>query len=140
VLDAIKRPYPWTILFDLTDFVFSAAWIILIPIGLTVARRVKTSRASTVVTPSNVPSGRLLNWLLVLTLAQPLVVAVAGLVQTETARVWNFMLPMLLLPAAIEVARWQPWARGVFYASMLLLLVVIGQNMQFVQPVPVFGH
>jgi hypothetical protein len=140
VLGAIKRPYPWTILFDLTDFVFSAAWIILIPIALTIAYRLRAPRASAAIASSIVSSPRLLNWLLVLALAQPVVVAAAGLVQTETARVWNFMLPMLLLPAALEVARWRPWARGVFYASMLLLMLVIGQNMQFVQPVPRFGR
>jgi hypothetical protein len=139
-LAAWHLPYPWTILFDLTDFVFSAAWIILIPIALTIAHRLRAPRASAAIASSIVSSPRLLNWLLVLALAQPVVVAAAGLVQTETARVWNFMLPMLLLPAALEVARWRPWARGLFYASMLLLMLVIGQNMQFVQPVPRFGR
>jgi hypothetical protein len=138
VLKAIKRPYPWTILFDLTDFVFSAAWIVLIPIAMTIARRLRWPGNGTAASASTANSPRLLNWLVALALAQPIVVAVAGLVQTETARVWNFMLPMLLLPAALEVARWRPWARGLFYASMLLLLLVIGQNMQFVQPVPLF--
>jgi len=64
----------------------------------------------------------------------------ASLKARQYTRVWNFLLPMLLLPATLEVAHWRSWARGLFYASMLLLLLVIGQNMQFVKPVPGFSR
>jgi hypothetical protein len=116
------RPYPWTILFDLSDFVFSAAWLTLLPAVIALAFLRQTS-----------PSRR---WLLILAVAQPLVVALSGQLQSETARVWNFMLPLLILPAAIELARWRPWARGVFYLSLLLVLLVVGQNMVFLNPPP----
>jgi hypothetical protein len=116
------RPYPWTILFDLSDFVFSAAWVTLLPavIALVVLRQTSRSR----------------RWLLILAIAQPVVVALSGQLQSETARVWNFMLPLLIFPAAVELARWRPWARGVFYLSLLLVLLVVGQNMFFLNPPP----
>jgi hypothetical protein len=126
------RPYPRTILFDLTDFAFSAAWVALIPAAVAMWRSTAAWRDK-----STMQAGRMAR-LIALALAQPVLVAVTGLVQAETARVWNFMLPLLLLAAAIEVAGWRPWARGVFYGAMLLVLLVAGQNLQFMQPVPVF--
>jgi hypothetical protein len=116
------RPYPWTVLFDLSDFVFSAGWVTLLPaiVALIMLREM----------PSPV------RWLVILAVAQPVVVAVSGQLQSETARVWNFMLPLLILPAALEVARWQPWARKLFYFSLLLILLVVGQNMIFLSPPP----
>lgn len=124
------RPYPWTILFDLTDFIYSAAWVVAIPVTLGIAHFVGQLRRSAAA------RGTALPWLVLLAVAQPLVVAGTGLVQTETARVWNFMLPLFLVPAALEMTRWRAAARGVVYASMLLLLLVIGQNMQFLSPGP----
>jgi hypothetical protein len=128
-----ERPYPRTIPFDLTDFVFSAAWIVLIPATIAVARAIHRILARHTPTPP-------LTWLLLLAIAQPILVAATGDLQAETARVWNFMLPLLLLPAAIELTAWPPWARRLFYASMLLILLVVGQNMTFLGPPPVIRH
>jgi uncharacterized membrane protein YhdT len=124
----LQRPYPWTILFDLTDFALGAAWIVVVPAAMAgwCAVRGMANRESGAF---GLPA-----WLILVMLAQPLLVAVTALAQTETARLWNFMLPMILISAAVEMATWRPWARGVFYGAMLLLLLVIGQNMLFMGP------
>ena len=40
-------------------------------------------------------------------LFQILTVAVSGLLRTETARVWIFLLPLLMFPIGNELARWR---------------------------------
>jgi hypothetical protein len=115
---ARDRPYPFTALFDLTDFALGAGWIIpLITIGGTI--RATAER--------DLPRVRLM--LTCLTL--PLLVALTGLLQSETARVWNFMLPLLTLPAAIETGRWSRAARAAAYLALLAVLLVVGQNLTF---------
>jgi hypothetical protein len=124
----LQRPYPWTILFDLTDFALGAAWIVLIPATMAACnaiRGIARRQSATIGLPP---------WLILVMLAQPLLVAITALAQTETARLWNFMLPMILIPAAVELARWRPRARGIFYGAMLILLLVLGQNMLFMGP------
>jgi hypothetical protein len=109
---ADDRPYPWTILFDLTDFALGGGWVIpILAIAATLRERGPATR------------------LFVLCLAQLVLVAVIALLQSETARVWNFMLPLVILPAAVELMRWPPRASFAAYLVMLLALLVIGQNM-----------
>jgi hypothetical protein len=112
------RQFPHTIPWDLYDFVLGAAWIGAL-IGIIPAFRTD-------------PDSRRLRMLIILCLAQPVLVACIGLIQTETARVWNFMFPLLLLPAGLELARWDTASRATFFACMWLLLAVIGQNMRFI--------
>jgi hypothetical protein len=45
--------------------------------------------------------------------------------------VWIFLLPMLLIPASIELGRFTPRARAVVYFMLLGIVVLIGQNMKF---------
>jgi len=68
--------------------------------------------------------------------AQPLIVALTGLLATETARVWIFLTPLLAFPAGRELARLSPPARVAVYAMAWLLLVLIRQNMFFVAAGP----
>jgi len=72
--------------------------------------------------------------LVLLCVAQPIVVAVIGILQSETARAWNFMLPLLLIPAAMELARWPQPARAVVLIAMLAILLVVGHHMVFMVP------
>ncbi len=110
---ADQRPYPATILFDLTDFMLGAGWIVALPILLRCLRRQVT-----------IPE--------IVFLALPIAVAVSGLLQSETARVWTFMLPLIVIPAAAELCRYSLAARKIFVACMWVLLVVLGQNMVFI--------
>jgi hypothetical protein len=66
-----------------------------------------------------------------LCVGQILMVAFTGLIQAETARVWIFMLPMLMVPVGLELEKWRPGARIAVYAMVLILTVVVGQSMTF---------
>jgi hypothetical protein len=109
---AVDRPYPWTALFDLTDFALGAGWIIPVT---AIAAAVRRNHVR----------------LVLICLGMPLLVAVTGLLQSETARVWNFMLPLLILPAAIEMGRWTRSERAAIYLAMIVVLLVAGQNLTF---------
>ena len=61
-----------------------------------------------------------------------LAVAVLGLLQLETARVWSFMLPLAMLPIGLELATWPPRARAVPYAAMVLMTAAVCQNIKFI--------
>lgn len=118
-----ERVWPATILWDLADFALGAAWLPAIVAVMYLFRTMRTDDPA-----------RGQRALVTLCLLQPLVVALTGLVQSETARVWAFMLPLLLLPAALELRRWSVRERLTFYACMLVLLLVVGQNMTFLNP------
>lgn len=64
--------------------------------------------------------------------SQFVVIALIGLLQTESARIWIFMYPMLMLPVGLELAMWRPWQRLAVYAALLLLTVAMCQSMQFI--------
>jgi hypothetical protein len=112
---ADERPYPTTILFDLTDFIFGAGWIGPLLAALYFAQ----------------PDVKRHRLLVVLALGQILLVAVLALLQSETARVWDLMLPLLMIPIGLELARWPRSARAAALATLSLVLAAICQNMLF---------
>ncbi len=63
---------------------------------------------------------------------QFLIVAGTGVLITETARIWAFMLPMLMLPVGLELSKWKPGARLIVYLALLLLTAAICQSMEFI--------
>src|SRR5262249_42758727 len=104
LLRLIPRPYPQTVFFDLTDFALGSGWIAVILVALYLIRHQRHLREKQ---PALVAAG----------LAQLLVVAVLGLLPGETARVWMFLLPLLMLPVGLELARWTFSARMIVYGS-----------------------
>jgi hypothetical protein len=116
LLPEFHRPYPKTIVFDLTDFALGAGWIPWV-LAVTAMGNREIERS----------------WRCwgALALAQIVLVALAGLLQAETARVWCFLLPLLVLPAAMELSRWPRAARVAVFAAMWLLVCLVGQNMTF---------
>jgi hypothetical protein len=66
-----------------------------------------------------------------LALGQIILVACTGLLRCETARVWAFMLPLLMIPIGLELARWSPAARMGVFACLWLLTTALAQNMKF---------
>jgi len=113
---AIPRVHPATIPGDLQDFFLGSAWIsALIILFWLLGLRQRDNRAI----------------LVLLCLIQPLIVAATGLLQCETARVWSFMQPLVLIPVGIELARWTNRARLTAFACLFILLVVQGRNFIF---------
>src|SRR6185369_17738168 len=113
------RPYPQTIIFDLTDFALGTGWISFLIAGFYFARLGKTA-------PANID-------LAFPALIQFVVVAATGLLAAETARVWLFMVPLLMIPVGAELARWNGRERLIAFACLSFLTGAIIQNMTFIR-------
>jgi hypothetical protein len=116
----LYRPYPWTILHDLQDFALGFGWLAGAMILCLLFDRGETTatRRDRIVA--------------LLCLAQPVIVAATGLMQTETARTWCFMLPLITIPAAIELSRWRSLARWAVILMIWLILCLVLQNLAFI--------
>jgi hypothetical protein len=120
-LEAVARPWPKTIPFDLADFFLGAGWIvpaIAARFSAGIWRRPDLGDFAIVAVCG----------------AQLLIAAGSGLLQGEAARVWIFLLPLLLVPAALELDSWSTRARAVGYAGAWAMLVVVAGNLSFIQP------
>ena len=76
------------------------------------------------------------NWTFVLSCASALTLIVlefSGLLM-EAARVWLFLQPLVFVPAALELAKWDKKPRIWLLAAQWLLLATIGRVMVFVYP------
>lgn len=113
ILPHLHRPYPLTIPFDLLDFALGAGWAPVIAAVLFVTRRERSATTA----------------LAIAGLLTPCVVAATGLLQAETARVWIFLLPLLALPAAMEMARWRTAERVVVLSSVVFVTIALYANM-----------
>ena len=114
---AETRPYPQTIPFDLSDFAFGAAWS-----GAVLALGYFADRAAR--------GDTRLARLSMLCVAQLVFVAVTGLLQMETARVWIFMLPLLMVPVGLELRAWTPRWRMLAYAATWFATAAVAQNVK----------
>jgi hypothetical protein len=116
---AAPRHIPGTIPADLYDFALGSGWISYLLTAFyfksALTRRVLDFRTK----------------IALLCVGQILFVAFAGLIQGETARVWIFMLPLLLLPVGMELKTWGSRQRIAVYALLLVLMVIVGQSMTF---------
>ncbi len=113
------RPYPRTIVFDLTDFALGSGWMSVALAGLWLATKGTTMR------------GKCRSRITLLCLLQLLVVAVSGLLAAETLRVWNFLLPLLMLPVGLELERFRRWGQAAVFIALWLVLAAMAQNMTF---------
>ena len=104
---------------DLFDFALGAGWIGCLLAGLSVCRYAQPAFLK-----------RELQ-IILLALAQILAVAVAGLLQAEVARVWIFMMPVLMIPVGLELQNWKFSRRLIAYSCLWLILNAIYQNMIF---------
>ena len=68
---------------------------------------------------------------LVLGWGQILLVALVAVLPTETARVWIFMQPFVMMGAAMQIGKWPTRERVVYYAAQWLVLAAVAQNMNF---------
>jgi hypothetical protein len=118
LLRLIPRPYPQTVLFDLTDFALGSGWIAIVVLVLYLIRH----RRGIIETQTALVAAGLF---------QLIAVAVLGLLPGETARVWLFLLPLLMLPIGLELVRWTFAARMMVYGGLWLVTFTIARNMQF---------
>jgi len=115
-MPATHRVWPGTVPFDLTDFAMGTGWI---SVGL--------------VAFYFLAAGDRRKWgIVLLCLVQIVAVAVAGVLQGETARVWIFLYPLLMLPVGLELTKWSRGPVLAILACLWLLMAVLSQNMIFV--------
>jgi len=130
-LKDLYRPYPKTIWDDLQDFALGCGWIAwLLAIFLFIAARSR-------------PKKQII--LAAICIGQIILLAVTGLMQTETARTWCFLLPLLAISVGLEFSTWPRGARFVAIVAMWLILCLVGQNMKFIfkpaeQAIPLKGQ
>jgi len=114
------RRLPGTIPWDLYGFALGSGWIgFLLALYYFVGSIFNRSPAT--------PAAPIA-WLC---LAQFVLVALLGLIQGETERVWIFMMPMLMLPIGLELANWNVASRMVVLGALLLISTMICQNIVF---------
>ena len=110
---------PWTTFTDLYDFALGSGWISFVLVVFYFRSAMKEGLA---------PQARIA----LVGVSQFVIIAMAGLLQTESARIWIFMYPMLMLPIGLELARWRPMGRMVAYVALLILTVMMCQSMEFI--------
>ena len=120
----LGRGFPHTIPYDFLDFALGSGWlgILLACYYFVPFPKEGLKRWS--------PEGRL-SFLSVLQIG---VVGMLALLPGETARVWLFMLPLLMIPVGCELATWSLRARCTAYVALWAISVVVCQNMVFIQP------
>jgi hypothetical protein len=119
-LVTLERPWPLHTGLDFVDIALGTGWISvpLIIMGALIAWR----------------EG---NWrdrrfrLVFVGLLQVFMAVAVALLPGENARLMLPMMPLLMAPIGIELARWPAWMRGVVYLVLLLMVGVIAQNMIF---------
>lgn len=120
LLGRIPRPYPETILFDLTDFALGVGYLGVLLAGYSLLRRSSDTT-------------KRYRWILLLVVIQLVVTAVGAFTPGETARLWIFIMPLVMFGAGTELEKWQPRHRVVAFACALLIASVIRQNLIFLQ-------
>jgi hypothetical protein len=133
-MPATHRVWPGTIPFDLTDFALGAGWVCALLAIYSIWTCLGLILFCSAITVRRDQTGAAWNCmgLLLLCLAQPVAVAISGVLAGETARVWLFMLPLLLIPAGAELASWPRGSRLTAMACLWLLTALLSQNMVFV--------
>jgi len=67
-------------------------------------------------------------------LATILIVDLSGLLRAETARVWIFLLPFAIVPAALELMRFDPRRRALLFALQGGILLTLAVRLSFINP------
>jgi hypothetical protein len=114
---------PATFFTDLYDFAMGSGWISFILVGFYFRSAIKEGLT---------PQARIA----LVSVLQFFIIAVVGLLQTETSRIWIFMYPMLMLPIGLELAGWRARARIAVYAALFLLTAAMCQSMEFMSSIP----
>ena len=118
----LARPFPQYLYYDLLDFILGSGYVSVLLVAYWFIHRGGQALSS------REPGDRLVQ----IALLQILVVAGAGLLPGEAARLWMLLLPFLMAPIGLELAQWPTRLRMSVYLCLWLIAVVICQNMTFV--------
>ncbi len=124
----LARPYPQYLFYDVLDFILGSGYAS----ALLVAFWLVHNRWQ------HVRSRELRDRVAQVGLIQIAIVAGAGLLPGEAARLWMLLLPLLMAPISLELGTWPPRNRYIVYACLWLIAVVLCQNMTFVYMGPEF--
>ena len=117
--ELLGRPYGKALISDPWEFLLGTGWII----GLVAAFRAFDAcreRSGT--------------WAIeMFGLANIVLLPLCSFVRGESARLWMFLVPFLVLPAGVELARSTPRRRLLALGSLLAVLATIFVNMRFVE-------
>lgn len=119
--EAYPRPYALCLLFDLYDFFLGAGMLALPLLLLHVPRMAKEFSRD-----------REEHWLSLCALVTILVLDLTGLLPGETARVWLFVQPLLMIPLGLEFAQMSNAARWSLLLVQWLILVSLKAKMIFI--------
>jgi hypothetical protein len=114
-----RHSLPWTFFTDLYDFAMGSGWISFALVGFLLISMRKG--------PLNYRNG-----ITLAAVSQFVVIAAIGLLQTESARIWIFMYPMLMLPVGMELSGWKTRGRIAVFVALLLLMIAMCQSMEFI--------
>jgi hypothetical protein len=123
VAERLGRFYRISVFADLYDFLLGTG-IIAAPVLWFYFRK---ARKEFEVNPSGTA-------LTLIALATVLTVNLSGLLRGETARVWLFLQPLVVVPVALQLARLRLSWRLAIFAMQWWLLVVIKAKMSFIEP------
>lgn len=119
---AWNRPYELTIAWDMYDFFLASGWVSAGVLAVFLWRW----RGGGATRGGHILSGFV--WAALFTLA---VVDLSGMLRAETARVWLFLQPLVLVLLGVEVARWPAGARYAVYGVLCFAMAVIRARMIF---------
>jgi hypothetical protein len=122
--ELLNRPYGTCVVFDLYDF-FLAAGILALPLLLSFLKHGGSDRDLRSKEDFRLAMAGVIT---------VVIVDVSGLLRAETARVWLFLQPLVLVPVARELAGHRLVPRSILMALQWLILVVLKARMTFVQP------
>ena len=117
-----NRPWSSTVVWDVYDFFLASGWSMaaVLALFLTSWRKRGFDDAA----------GRLRAFAFA-GLSTIVIVDLTGLLRAETARVWLFLQPFVIVLVGCELARWTPGRRQGYFAVLLFALVVLRTRMLF---------
>jgi len=117
----LDRPWIWCVAFDLYDFLLGSGMIAALLIIVFFLDHRGQAR-STAVT---------LTWI---GLATILAVDLSGLLRAETARVWLFLQPFVIVPAAIALSRFGTRGGQAILLMQWFIAAVLASRLSFISP------
>ena len=114
ILTFVPRPYFPSLMYNITDFALGAGYMAIVLFAAAVWKALKDQKPTLDA-----------NAMTIICAAQLLIVNFSGLLPGETARVWLFMQPLVIIPAGLALARFPwPWLAAVFTLQWLVMMAV----------------